>query len=80
MGELLRLVFVLVGIWLVIRLLKRHLTDGHTPQHPPHNRPSGSVTMLACARCGVYLPHGEAIKANGRVFCSREHAAIGPGK
>ncbi len=77
MGELLRLVFVFAGIWLIIRLLKRQHAPERASPHPARNRPSGGVTMLRCAQCGIYVPADEAIEANGRVFCSREHAAKG---
>lgn len=26
-----------------------------------------------CDRCGVYVPESEAVRANGRVYCSPEH-------
>ncbi len=84
MGELLRLVFVFAGIWLIIRLLKHHHVPERASQHPSRNhplgdRPSGGVTMLRCAQCGIYVPADEAIEATGRVYCSREHAAKGRG-
>ncbi len=79
MGELLRLVFVLAAIWLALRLLKRHSTPHfHSHREPSANRPSGGVTMLPCARCGVYIPQDDAIRSEGRVYCSREHALRGP--
>ena len=30
--------------------------------------------ILACADCGVYIPESEAIRRNGRVYCSSGHA------
>ena len=78
MGELLRLIFVFVVIWLLLRLLTRPASTNRTPHQSPSNRPSGGVTMLPCARCGVYIPKNEAIESEGRVYCSREHAAQGP--
>lgn len=32
-------------------------------------------TMLACARCGVYFPASEAVRAGGRDYCCAAHAA-----
>jgi len=30
-----------------------------------------------CARCGVNVPHSEAIEENDRYFCSEEHRRLG---
>ncbi len=30
--------------------------------------------ILACADCGVYIPESEAIRRNGRIYCSSGHA------
>lgn len=29
--------------------------------------------MVRCAHCGVHLPRGESIQAEGLFFCSAEH-------
>ncbi|MEX2481122.1 MAG: PP0621 family protein [Gammaproteobacteria bacterium] len=29
---------------------------------------------VQCAHCGVYFPRPEAVVADGRTFCSRQHA------
>lgn len=46
-------------------------------------RPSGSrapaETMVQCAHCGVHLPRSEALLVGGRIWCSHEHARLGPG-
>jgi len=33
-----------------------------------------SETMLCCARCGVYFPASEAVRADGRDYCGTAHA------
>ncbi|MFV0370599.1 MAG: PP0621 family protein [Azonexus sp.] len=36
--------------------------------------PKDEETMVACARCGVYLPASEALPGpQGRHFCSPQH-------
>lgn len=35
-------------------------------------------TMLECAHCGVFFPAGEAVRFEGRQFCSKAHAAMPP--
>lgn len=33
--------------------------------------------LVACAHCGVLLPRSEALEAEGRPYCSREHLRLG---
>jgi uncharacterized protein len=74
MGQLLRIVVLLFGLWLVLRIVKRTLAG------PPSDRPSangaadGTPRMLPCARCGVYVPESDACTRNGKSYCSSEHA------
>ena len=35
-----------------------------------------SEPMLCCARCGVYFPSSEAVRADGRDYCSPAHAQL----
>ncbi|MDA8363315.1 MAG: PP0621 family protein [Gammaproteobacteria bacterium] len=78
MEELLRLVLILVAVWFLVRALRRSGARGGASPPPPRNSPPESVPMLRCARCGVYVPHDQAVTAHGRTFCSREHASRGP--
>ena len=32
-------------------------------------------TMLECAKCGIFFPASEAVRANGRDYCCAAHAA-----
>ncbi|MHA7598845.1 PP0621 family protein [Alicycliphilus sp. T452] len=34
--------------------------------------------MVRCAHCGVHLPQGEALWADGRSYCCRAHQEQGP--
>jgi uncharacterized protein len=34
---------------------------------------SGPVSMVACARCGLHLPAGEAVQGKRGVYCSAAH-------
>lgn len=33
-----------------------------------------SEPMACCARCGIYFPSSEAVRAGGREYCSPAHA------
>ena len=40
---------------------------------PPAARDRPPEHMVACRRCGVNLPRGEALEEDGRFYCSEEH-------
>ena len=70
MGQLLRIVIILFGLWLVLRLIRRALQprSGDSPPSSP------SSDMLRCDYCGVFVPRGEAVTTRGRTYCSNAHA------
>ena len=74
MGRLLILVVIVVAaVW----LLKRALA----PRRPEvAQKPPVDGELVSCARCGVHLPRAEARTAGERLFCSEEHARLGPMK
>jgi uncharacterized protein len=73
MGRLLVLVFlVLAAVWLV----KRALAAGNRPE--VEQKPPVEGDLVSCARCGVHLPRNEARTAAERLYCSDEHARLGP--
>ena len=37
-------------------------------------RSSNVEQMLACARCGLYVPASEAVFRTGKVYCCEEHS------
>jgi uncharacterized protein len=40
---------------------------------PPSAPPAQVQDMVACAHCGVHLPHDEALPGRGGVFCGEKH-------
>ena len=70
MGQFLRIAIVLFGLWLVLRLIRRALAGRRsgTPVPPP------SADMLRCNYCGTFVPRSDAITANGKNYCSGNHA------
>jgi uncharacterized protein len=69
MGQLLRLVIILIGLWLVLQIVKRALASR---QKPPLGKPA-IAPMIVCAHCGVHVPESEAIRAGSKLYCSEEH-------
>ncbi|MEW5973419.1 MAG: PP0621 family protein [Pseudomonadota bacterium] len=41
---------------------------------PPGAAPGQPVRTVRCAECGLVLPEKEAVRLNGQVFCSAQHA------
>lgn len=72
MGQFLRLVIILIGVWLVIQIIKRALSSR---SRPTHRKPAIS-NMVACAHCGVHVPESLAIREGNKTYCCEEHRRI----
>jgi len=64
---------ILIAIVMAIVWLMRGDRRGRQQQRTRGGDSAAGERMVQCARCGVYLPLGEAIAAEGRYFCSEEH-------
>lgn len=74
MGQLLRIIIILVGLWLVLTLVKRALASRkNKPSQAPH-----LAKMISCDHCGVHVPESEAVHDGDRHYCSEEHQKSGP--
>lgn len=76
MGRLLVLVvLVIAAVWLIRRALR-------SPREPGAGPRGRAVPgeLVRCAHCGVHLPRTEARAAAGALYCSDQHAQLGPGK
>jgi uncharacterized protein len=69
MGQFLRLVIILIGLWLVLILIKRALASR---RKSPSDKPA-VAKMVACAHCGVHIPESEAVHDGDSHYCSEEH-------
>jgi uncharacterized protein len=69
MGQFLRLVIILIGLWLVLTLIKRALASR---RKSPSDKPA-VAKMVACAHCGVHIPESEAVHDGDSHYCSEEH-------
>lgn len=80
MGRLLVLVVLAVlAVWLVRRaMLGGPRRGGDAPAPPADGKLQGD--LVKCAHCGTHLPAAEARAAGDRVYCSDEHARLGPGR
>jgi uncharacterized protein len=75
MGRLLVLILlVVIAAWLVRRALRRAAM---------HGAPEASALpqdLVRCVHCGLLLPRAEARESAGAIYCSEEHARLGPAR
>ena len=79
MGRLFLLVILaVVAIWLIRRAMvhasRAKQGDGQADKAPIQG------DLVKCAHCGTHLPLAEARAVGDRVYCSDEHARLGPGR
>jgi uncharacterized protein len=69
MGQLLRIIIILIGLWLVLQIIKRARTarQNPSPDAPP------IAKMVSCNHCGVHVPESEAITDGDKRYCCEEH-------
>ena len=75
MGQLLRIIIILIGLWLVLQIIKRALADRHTP---PSTKQASIAKMVVCAHCGLHVPETEAIRDGNKIYCCEEHRSHHP--
>lgn len=68
MGTLLKILALLVAIWLVIAYLKR------LGARDDKSTATKTGRMLACHKCGIFVPDDQAIRRENHVYCCHEHA------
>lgn len=74
------IVLVIAAIRSKIRGKLREMTPppGHPGAGPQaHSHPIRELgATIECAHCHVYFPESEAVTADGRAYCSTEHAHL----
>jgi len=80
MGRLfLLVVLAVVAVWLIRRAMV-HASRMKQGDGPQAGKPSVQGDLVKCAHCGTHLPLAEARVVGDRVYCSDEHARLGPGR
>ena len=64
MSRLLLIIAIAVVVYLLIRSFRKQA---------PKQDVTTTEDMVRCAYCGVHLPKGESIQADGQIFCGTEH-------
>ena len=65
MSRLLLIIAIVVLVYLLIRSYRK--------QAPQQDKTITAEDMVRCAHCGVHLPKGESIEADGQFFCGAGH-------
>lgn len=74
---LLLVVLIVVAVWVIRRALVR-LKQGTQGDVAAQGNTQGD--LVKCAHCGTHLPLAEARAVGDRLYCSDEHARLGPGR
>lgn len=64
MGRLLFLFAIVAVVYLLFRAYRKNVTGQDR---------AVTEDMVRCAHCGVHLPRGESVRADGQDFCSVDH-------
>lgn len=64
MSRLLFLIAIAAVVYLLIRSFRKNT---------PRQDEAVAEDMVRCAHCGVHLPKGESVQAQGLDFCSAAH-------
>jgi len=83
MGRLLVLVVLaVVAIWLIRRAIVHasRVRDGQAQGGVPTPADKAQGDLVKCAHCGTHLPLAEARAVGDRLYCSDEHARLGPAR
>jgi uncharacterized protein len=64
MGRLFFLLAVAIVVYLLVKSFRNNA---------PHQNETLAEDMVSCAHCGVHLPKGESIQADGQNFCCAAH-------
>jgi uncharacterized protein len=64
MSRLLFLFAIVAVVYLLFRSYRKNVSAQDK---------TAAEDMVRCAHCGMHLPKGESVRADGRDFCSAEH-------
>ena len=73
MRFLVLILLAVIAFWLIRGALRRAAL-----KKPAAPQAAVEAELVSCAQCGMHLPRAEARLAGDRVYCSDEHARLGP--
>jgi uncharacterized protein len=79
MGKYIVLVVTVVVLYALIRSSLRRRAAKRSARREHQDGPRLAEDMVRCAHCGIHLPRGECLLANGATYCSAEHRRLREG-
>ncbi|OFZ68951.1 MAG: hypothetical protein A2V79_10885 [Betaproteobacteria bacterium RBG_16_56_24] len=73
MSRLFLLLAIVAVVYLLIRSYRCRDTSFPYRKNVPQQDEAVAEDMVRCAHCGVHLPKGESIRADGHFFCGAGH-------
>lgn len=68
MSRLLLIIVIAAVIYLLLRSFRK--------QPPQQDKAITAEDMVRCTHCGIHLPKGESVEADGQFFCGTEHRDV----
>lgn len=68
---MLKIIFVVVGLWLVFTILRQYFNNINGASDPQKNQVPED--MVQCAYCKTHIPKSDSLVANGKHYCSETH-------
>lgn len=65
MSRLIFFIAIAFVIYLLIKSFRKNM--------PPAQQASTTEDMVRCLQCGVHVPKGESVQADGQSFCCAAH-------
>ena len=71
LAKILLIVVVFAAVYFLLRGYARSFGA-----RPPQDRMRNGEDMVRCRHCGLHLPRGESLSAEGDFYCSEEHRRL----
>jgi len=69
--NLFRIILIALAVWIIIRIWQNHRAKSKTLGQKPADK--AISTMVPCAVCAMHIPDSEALKRDGKFYCSQQH-------
>ncbi len=69
-----KIILLVLGLLFAYWVLRRYRRKVDRDESAP--RPASEEDMVRCAQCGVHLPRGESVAAQGKFYCGAEHQRL----
>jgi len=71
---LFKVIFFFLFFWSLFRYIKKVFVMSGWNNSQPQQKTLKNEALVACSKCGVYVPQSDLIMAGGKSFCSKNCA------